>query len=94
MLVIGRALMAAPAVLLLDEPSMGRAPVLVDRIFDAIRQINQQGTTIALVEQNAHLAFSIAGRGYVLQTGTVVMHDTAENLRQNPHVSRAYLGGA
>jgi branched-chain amino acid transport system ATP-binding protein len=94
MLAIGRALMAAPVVLLLDEPSMGLAPVLVDTIFDAIREINQQGTTIVLVEQNAQLALSVARRGYVLQTGSVVLHDSAENLRQNPHVRRAYLGEA
>jgi branched-chain amino acid transport system ATP-binding protein len=94
MLAIGRALMAAPTVLLLDEPSMGLAPVLVDTIFDAIREINQQGTTIVLVEQNAQLALSVAQRGYVLQTGRVVLHDTAAALLQNPHVRRAYLGEA
>src|SRR5919106_1217552 len=84
MLAIGRALMSAPQVLLLDEPSMGLAPVLVDTIFDAIREINQQGTTIVLVEQNAQLALSIAARGYVLQTGTIVLQDSAENLLANP----------
>jgi branched-chain amino acid transport system ATP-binding protein len=92
MLAIGRALMAAPSVLLLDEPSMGLAPVLVDTIFDAIREINQQGTTIMLVEQNAQLALSIAARGYVLQTGSIVLHDTAQNLLANPEVRAAYLG--
>jgi branched-chain amino acid transport system ATP-binding protein len=92
MLAIGRALMAAPRLLLLDEPSMGLAPVLVDAIFDAIREINQQGTTVLLVEQNAQLALSIAHRGYVLQTGSVVLEDTAAGLLQNPHVRRAYLG--
>ena len=92
MLAIGRALMAAPTVLLLDEPSMGLAPVLVDTIFDAIREINQAGTTIVLVEQNAQLALSIAARGYVLQTGTIVLHDSAANLLANPEVRAAYLG--
>jgi branched-chain amino acid transport system ATP-binding protein len=92
MLAIGRALMAAPSVLLLDEPSMGLAPVLVDAIFDAIREINRQGTTVMLVEQNASLALSVATRGYVLQSGRIVLHDTAGKLQQNPHVRRAYLG--
>ncbi|HEU5319017.1 MAG TPA: ABC transporter ATP-binding protein [Chloroflexota bacterium] len=92
MLAIGRALMAAPSVLLLDEPSMGLAPVLVDTIFDAIREINQQGTTIMLVEQNAQLALSVAARGYVLQTGSIVLHDTAASLLANPEVRAAYLG--
>jgi branched-chain amino acid transport system ATP-binding protein len=94
MLAIGRALMAAPRVLLLDEPSMGLAPVLVDAIFDAVREINQGGTTVVLVEQNAQLALSVADRGYVLQSGSVVLDDTAQRLAQNPHVRRAYLGGA
>ena len=92
MLAIGRALMSAPQVLLLDEPSMGLAPVLVDTIFDAIREINEQGVTIVLVEQNAQLALSVAARGYVLQTGSIVLHDTAENLLANPEVRAAYLG--
>ncbi len=92
MLAIGRAMMSKPTILLLDEPSMGLAPVLVDTIFDAIREINQQGTTVVLVEQNAQLALTIAARGYVLQTGTVVLHDTAANLQQNAEVRRAYLG--
>src|SRR5512143_1757881 len=92
MLSIGRALMAHPRLLLLDEPSMGLAPVLVEIIFDTIQQINREGTTILLVEQNALMALSIAHRGYVLQTGKIVMSDTAENLRQNPTVQKAYLG--
>ncbi|HEX2326599.1 MAG TPA: ABC transporter ATP-binding protein [Chloroflexota bacterium] len=94
MLAIGRALMAAPRLLLLDEPSMGLAPVLVDAIFDAIREINGQGVTVLLVEQNAQLALSIAHRGYVLQTGNVVLEDSAEGLTRNPHVRRVYLGEA
>jgi branched-chain amino acid transport system ATP-binding protein len=92
MLAIGRAMMAAPRVLLLDEPSMGLAPVLVDTIFDAIREINAGGTTIVLVEQNALLALSVASRGYVLQTGRIVLHDSAANLLANPEVRAAYLG--
>jgi branched-chain amino acid transport system ATP-binding protein len=92
MLAIGRALMAAPRLLLLDEPSMGLAPVLVDVIFDAVREINGQGTTVLLVEQNAQLALSVAHRGYVLQTGSVVLEDSAAGLAQNAHVRRAYLG--
>ena len=92
MLAIGRAMMSAPQVLLLDEPSMGLAPVLVDTIFDAIREINQQGVTVVLVEQNAQIALSIAARGYVLQTGSIVLHDTAPNLLANPEVRAAYLG--
>jgi branched-chain amino acid transport system ATP-binding protein len=92
MLAIGRALMAAPRLLLLDEPSMGLAPVLVDAIFQTIRQLHAQGTTILLVEQNARMALQVAQRGYVLQTGEVVLSDTAQNLRQNELVRRAYLG--
>jgi branched-chain amino acid transport system ATP-binding protein len=92
MLATGRALMTRPTVLLMDEPSMGLAPVLVELIFETIQQINQQGTTILLVEQNAHMALSVAHRGYVLQTGEIVISDTAENLRQNPTVQKAYLG--
>ena len=94
MLAIGRALMAHPRLLLLDEPSMGLAPVLVETIFDTVVKINQEGTTILLVEQNALMAHSIAHRGYVLQTGRIVMSDTAENLKQNPTVQKAYLGVA
>jgi branched-chain amino acid transport system ATP-binding protein len=92
MLAIGRALMARPRVLLMDEPSMGLAPVLVDSIFDTIKQLHASGTTILLVEQNARMALSVADRGYVLETGTVVLHDTAEALRANAMVRKAYLG--
>jgi len=92
MLATGRALMASPTVLLMDEPSMGLAPVLVELIFDTIQQINREGTTILLVEQNALMALSIANRGYVLQTGEIVISDTAENLKNNPTVQKAYLG--
>ncbi len=92
MLAIGRALMAHPRLLLLDEPSMGLAPVLVETIFDTIVQINQEGTTVLLVEQNALMALSIAHRGYVLQTGRIVTSDTAENLKKDPGVQKAYLG--
>ncbi len=92
MLATGRALMAKPRLLLMDEPSMGLAPVLVDLIFDTIQQINKEGTTILLVEQNALMALSIANRGYVLQTGEIIINDTAENLRKNPMVQKAYLG--
>ena len=92
MLATGRALMANPRVLLLDEPSMGLAPVLVDSIFETIRHLHAEGTTILLVEQNARMALQVAGRGYVLQSGTVLLSDTAENLRQNEVVREAYLG--
>jgi branched-chain amino acid transport system ATP-binding protein len=92
MLATGRALMASPRVLLLDEPSMGLAPVLVDSIFDTIRQLHATGTTILLVEQNARIALQVATRGYVLQTGVVVLSDTAENLLRNEMVRKAYLG--
>ena len=92
MLAIGRALMAHPRVLLLDEPSMGLAPILVESIFETIQAINQEGTTILLVEQNALVALSIADRGYVIQTGEIVLHDTAKNLQQNEMVQKAYLG--
>jgi branched-chain amino acid transport system ATP-binding protein len=92
MLAMGRALMANPRVLLLDEPSMGLAPVLVDGIFDTIQQLHAEGTTILLVEQNARMALRVADRGYVLQSGAVVLSDTAENLRQNEMVREAYLG--
>jgi branched-chain amino acid transport system ATP-binding protein len=84
--------MANPSLLLMDEPSMGLAPVLVELIFDTIQKINQEGTTILLVEQNALMALSIAHRGYVLQTGEIVIADTAENLKKNPTVQKAYLG--
>ncbi len=92
MLAIGRALMSRPRLLLLDEPSMGLAPVLVERIFETIREINQQGTTILLVEQNANVALEIATRGYVLETGKIVNSASAENLREDPKVREAYLG--
>jgi len=92
MLATGRALMANPRVLLMDEPSMGLAPVLVDSIFETIRRLHAEGTTILLVEQNARMALQVAGRGYVLQSGTVLLSDTAENLRQNEMVREAYLG--
>jgi branched-chain amino acid transport system ATP-binding protein len=92
MLAIGRALMAAPRVLLLDEPSMGLAPILVEQIFDIIQTINKTGTTVLLVEQNALMALGIANRGYILQTGEIVLTDSADRLRQNPAVRKAYLG--
>jgi branched-chain amino acid transport system ATP-binding protein len=92
MLATGRALMANPRVLLLDEPSMGLAPVLVDSIFETIRHLHAAGTTILLVEQNARMALQVAGRGYVLQSGIVLLSDTAENLRQDEMVREAYLG--
>lgn len=93
MLAIGRGLMTRPKVLLLDEPSMGLAPVLVDLIYDSIKEINASGTTILLVEQNAFMALSVAGRGYVLQTGEVVLQGSAADLQANEEVRRAYLGG-
>jgi branched-chain amino acid transport system ATP-binding protein len=92
MLAIGRALMAHPRLMLLDEPSMGLAPILVESIFDTIRAINKEGTTILLVEQNALMALSIASRGYVLQTGQIILQDTATNLQQNEMVQKSYLG--
>jgi branched-chain amino acid transport system ATP-binding protein len=92
MLATGRALMANPRVLLMDEPSMGLAPVLVDNIFETIRQLHASGTTILLVEQNARMALQVSSRGYVLQTGSIVLSDSAENLRQNEMVRKAYLG--
>jgi branched-chain amino acid transport system ATP-binding protein len=92
MLAIGRALMGQPKVLLLDEPSMGLAPVLVEQIFSIIKDINTQGTTILLVEQNALMALGIAHRGYVLQTGQIVLADSAQGLSENETVQKAYLG--
>jgi branched-chain amino acid transport system ATP-binding protein len=92
MLATGRAMMSEPRVLLMDEPSMGLAPVLVELIFETIQRINKEGVTILLVEQNALMALSIAHRGYVLQTGEIVLSDTAENLKKNPTVQKAYLG--
>ena len=92
MLATARGLMLNPHILMLDEPSMGLSPVLVELIFDIIKQMNQRGTTILLVEQNALMALSIAHRGYVLQTGQIVLSDTAANLKQNEMVKKAYLG--
>ena len=92
MLAIGRALMANPKLLLLDEPSMGLAPVLVERIYETIAEINNQGTTVLLVEQNANFALEVSKRGYVLETGTVALADEAGALRENPEVQKAYLG--
>jgi branched-chain amino acid transport system ATP-binding protein len=92
MLAIGRALMAQPKLLLLDEPSMGLAPVLVERIYETVVEINEQGTTILLVEQNANYALEVSKRGYVLETGTVAVTDASAALRDNPEVQRAYLG--
>ncbi len=92
MLAIGRALMGRPKLLLLDEPSMGLAPVLVERIFQTIEEINRQGTTILLVEQNANVALEVATRGYVLETGKIVNAASAEKLREDPKVREAYLG--
>ncbi len=92
MLVMARALMSRPRLLLLDEPSMGLAPVLVEAIFDTIKRINHEGTTILLVEQNAHMALQIAHRGYVIQTGEIVLADSAEALQANAMVQKAYLG--
>ena len=93
MLAIGRALMARPRLLLLDEPSLGLAPLIVRKIFQIIREINAEGTTIFLVEQNAHMALSVANRGYVLQSGKLILGDSASNLLQDPQVKKAYLGG-
>ncbi len=92
MLAIGRALMADPKLLLLDEPSMGIAPILVERIYETIAQINEQGMTILLVEQNANFALGVSKRGYVLETGEVALSDEAAKLRDNPEVQKAYLG--
>jgi branched-chain amino acid transport system ATP-binding protein len=92
MLAIGRALMGRPKLLLLDEPSMGIAPILVERIYETIAEINQQGTTILLVEQNANFALDVSKRGYVLETGAVTIADDSAALRTNPDVQKAYLG--
>ena len=92
MLATARALMANPRLMLMDEPSMGLAPILVESVFETIKEINKTGTTILLVEQNATVALSVADRGYVLQTGEIVLKDSAENLRQNEMVQKAYLG--
>ncbi|MBN2255895.1 MAG: ATP-binding cassette domain-containing protein, partial [Deltaproteobacteria bacterium] len=93
MLAIGRALMSSPQLLLLDEPSLGLAPILVNQIFDIIREINQQGTTILLVEQNAHKALGIARNGYVLENGALSTSGSAEELTSNQKIQEAYLGG-
>ena len=93
MLAIGRALMARPRLLLLDEPSLGLAPILVERLFDTIKRINDEGTTILLVEQNARAALSMADRGYVLEVGNIVLEGTGQQLLQDESVRKAYLGG-
>ncbi|HEX8119817.1 MAG TPA: ABC transporter ATP-binding protein [Solirubrobacteraceae bacterium] len=93
MLAIGRALMARPKLLLLDEPSMGISPILTERIYETIAEINKQGTTILLVEQNANFALAVSNRGYVLETGAVVLSDDSAKLRESPQVKEAYLGG-
>jgi branched-chain amino acid transport system ATP-binding protein len=92
MLAIGRALMTRPEVLMLDEPSMGLSPILVEKIFAIVKAINDQGTTVLLVEQNAHMALSVADRGYVIESGRIVLHDTGGALLGNDQVRRAYLG--
>jgi branched-chain amino acid transport system ATP-binding protein len=92
MLAIGRAVMARPKLMMLDEPSMGIAPILVQRIYETIKEINQQGVAILLVEQNANYALDVARRGYVLETGQVVLEGDSERLRSDPEVQRAYLG--
>lgn len=93
MLAIGRALMSSPKLLLLDEPSMGLAPILVQEIFKIIYDINKQGTTILLIEQNAHMALQIADRAYVIETGKIVLSGNAKDIANNPEVKKAYLGG-
>jgi branched-chain amino acid transport system ATP-binding protein len=92
MVAVGRALMAKPKLLLMDEPSMGLAPILVEQNFEIIKQVNAQGTTVLVVEQNANVALSVAHRGYVLQTGQIVLSDTAQALLANPLMREAYLG--
>jgi len=94
MLAMARALLSNPKILLMDEPSMGLAPLLVDRQFDLIAEVNRSGTSVFVVEQNANMALSIADRGYVLQTGSIVLTDTAQNLLDNPMMQKAYLGGS
>ncbi|HEX8036155.1 MAG TPA: ATP-binding cassette domain-containing protein, partial [Ktedonobacterales bacterium] len=93
MLAIGRALMAKPRLICMDEPSMGLSPILVQTVFDTIQEIRKQGVTVFLVEQNAFMALNIADRGYVIQQGRIVLSDTAKNLLTNDLVRRAYLGG-
>jgi branched-chain amino acid transport system ATP-binding protein len=92
MLAMGRAMMSRPKVLLLDEPSMGLAPMLVETIFKVVREVNEQGTTILLVEQNALMALQVATRGYVIETGHIVLEDTGASLLKSPQVRKAYLG--
>ena len=92
MLAIGRALMARPRLLLLDEPSLGLAPLIVEQIFEILAEINRNGTTLFLVEQNAHIALTMAHTGYVMETGRIVMHDAADRLIRHPQVRSAYLG--
>jgi branched-chain amino acid transport system ATP-binding protein len=92
MLAIGRALMGGPSLLMLDEPSLGLAPKFVQLIFDTLKEINEQGTTVLLVEQNAQMALQLAGRGYVIETGEIVLSDTGENLLGSDQVRKAYLG--
>ena len=94
MLAMARALLSNPKILLMDEPSMGLAPVLVDQQFELIQMVHQRGTTVFVVEQNANMALSIADRGYVLQTGSIVLADTAQNLLHNEMMQKAYLGGS
>ncbi len=94
MLTIGRALMARPRILLLDEPSLGLAPLLVQTIFQTIREINRAGLTVLLVEQNARAALKLAHRGYVMELGRIVLEDSAANLLASPDVQKAYLGGS
>ena len=94
MLAMARALLSNPKILLMDEPSMGLAPVLVDQQFELIQMVHQRGTTVFVVEQNANMALSIADRGYVLQTGSIVLADTAQNLLRNEMMQKAYLGGS
>ena len=93
MLAMGRALMSRPKLMMLDEPSMGLAPILVDQIFDIVKELNQSGVTILLVEQNAQMALSIANRGYVLETGRIVLSSDADELLQDATGKKAYLGG-
>jgi len=93
MLAMGRAMMSKPKLLMLDEPSMGLAPILVEQIFDIIKELHRAGTTILLVEQNAQVALSIADRAYVLETGTISMSGNAKELLSDPRVQKAYLGG-
>jgi branched-chain amino acid transport system ATP-binding protein len=93
MLAIGRALMNAPKLLLIDEMSMGLMPIFVDKVFELVKKLNRDGMTILLVEQNAQKALNVANRAYVLKTGRIVLHDSADNLRKNPEIQKAYLGG-